>query len=389
MSISAYVTSKIERQTLSHTWRTAIQSGITGSEVRSALYTWPRITLDNILRSISTDERNFIRSLLFQNMHNLVGIPFVHDKTTLTSEAASGQKVLTVAATDYRHFYDGRGCILVDPSDWTSYEYGTITTVDSSTQITLSTNLTSTWAIATQVYPMYSFRIAPAQEIGVRFRQMNNLSLTANESFESTRAFTYSLPASGADTYNGLDLFLYRPHYPLVAPYEHPYELLSFYGLATPYSDYSTTRFGLKGSYTFTGRSEIWDVLKFFDSKLGRFSTFYTPTWDNDIVPTAAIAADAVSLTIESSYYTLAELVGRHLYIRLPSGSAVCREITNLSAATTLVIDSAIGTAVALGDLSKMLISFLPAVRFDVDELKLSYIADVITKTDLPFKVVW
>jgi len=389
MSISTYVTSKIERQTLSHTWKTTIQSDIEGGEKRSAIYTWPRVSLDNTLRSISTNERNFLRYMLFKNLHNIFGIPLVHDKTTLTAQAASGQKVLTVGATDYRHFYAGRGCILIDPSDWTSYEYGTITTVDSSTQITLSTNLTSTWATDTKVYPMYPFRVDALQEIAAKFRQLNYLKFTADESFEATRSFTYSLPASGAATYNGYDLFLYRPFYPLKTSFMHPYELLSFYGLSTPYSDYTTTRPGLKGSYTFVSRSEIQDVLNFFDSKKGRFSLFYMPSWGNDIVPAAAIASDATTITIEASYYLLADLVGKHLYIRLPDSSYVCREITNLPASTTLVIDSAIGTAISANDVSKMLVSFLNPVRFDVDELKLAYTADVITSTDLSFKVVW
>lgn len=388
MSIDTYITSKIQKQSLIHSWRTSIQETIQGGEKRSTLLTWPRIKLNMELRFISSPERNFIRSSLFQNIHNLWGFPFVHDKTALTAEAASGQKVLTLGSTSYRHFYDGRGCILVDPDDWTSYGFGKIDTVDSTTQITMAVSLANTWPVKTLVYPIFEYRIDAAQEIDVEFRQLNYLSISASESFEAARTFTYSVPASGAPTYNGLDLFLTRPLYSLVEPYQHPYELLSFLGKGKAFNTYSQTRPGLSGTFRIVSRSDIWDLLNFFDSKRGRFQVFYEPSWDNDIVPTAAIDAADQTLTVEEVYLTSGEIVGRHLYIRFPDGTYVCREVSNHPVSTTLVIDSPIGTSVTAANLSKMLICFLYKVRFDIDEIEIDYTADEIAQSKLKFRVV-
>ena len=388
MSIDAYVTSKIQKQTLIHSWRTSIQETIQGNEKRSALLTWPRIKLDSQLRLISTEERNFIRSALFHCIHKIWGFPFVHDKTLLTEVSTSGQKVLSLKETSYRHFYSGRGLILVYPSNWTNYEYCVIDTVDSDTQITVKANLANIWLTGTSVYPLYEYRINEFQEIDVRFRQMNFLDLNAAESFESTRSFSYSIPSSGAAVYNDLDLFLTKPLYPLSEKYNHSYSQLAFLGLGHTFSTYGSTRSTFSMNFVLVSREEIWSFLEFFDAKQGRFQSFYIPTWDNDIVPTSAIEASDTSITVEQVYLTSDEIVDRHLYIRFPDKSYVCRKITDLSSATSITLDSAIGTDVLQKDLSQMLVSFLYEVRFDADEILFEYVADEIVNVKLPFKTL-
>lgn len=389
MSIDVYVTPKIYKQSLVHSWMTSIQENIHGGEKRSSLVTWPRIKLNSDLTLISTAERRFIRASLYQSIHKIWGFPFVHDKTLLTSQAANGQMVLTVAETSYRHFYNGRGCILINPSNWELYEYGTINTVDSATQITLADNLISSWPIGTYVYPMYEYRIEEVQEVNVSIKQLNYITLAATESMEDLRSFSYSIPSSGAPTYNGLDLFLIAFQYPTTESYRHPFEHLVFFGKDFISSVYDKTRFAFDLDFIIISRSDIWDLLKFFDSKRGRFQTFYMPSRNNDIVPTAAIAADAVTLTVETLYLSSVEIVGRHLWIRLPNQSYVCREVTAVPTSTTITISSSIGTTISQANLSKMLICFLNKVRFNVDEILLEYTADSIAKTKLRFRVVW
>lgn len=389
MSIDVYVTSEIQKQSLSHIWRTSIQESVNGDEKRSALFTWPRISLDNKLCFVSYAERSFIRAALSYSLSGIWGFPFVHDKTVLTSEASSGQKVLTVAETDYRHFYDGRGCILVYSSNWEDYEFATIDTVDSATQITLKDNLSDTWIAGTKVYPIFEYRIAQSQEVQVTIRHLNYLKILASESFEDTRSFSYSLPSSDADTYKGLDVFLTRPLYPLTEPYRHPFTTLAFLGKGKIFDSYDRTRPGLSGSFIIVSKSNVQDVLNFFDSKRGRFQTFYMPSWDNDIVASAAIDSADQIVNVNFLYLPSSELVGRHLYIRFPGGSYVCKEITARPSTTSITLDSAIGTSVSAANLSKMLISYLYEVRFDIDEILVSYISDDIARIKLKFKVVW
>ena len=369
MSIDTYVTPKIYKQNLVHSWMTSIQENVKGGEKRSSLVTWPRIKTSSDLTLVSTAERRFIRAALYQNIHKIWGFPFVHDKTALTSQATDGQKILTVAETSYRHFYDGRGCILISPSNWELYEYGTIDTVDSATQITLKSNLIGSWPIDTYVYPMYEYRIEEMQEINAFIKQLNYITLSATETMESLRSFSYSIPSSGAPTYNGLDLFLIMPQHPVTETYQHPFEHLLYFGKGFVASVYDKTRFVFAMDFIIVSREDIWSLLNFFDSKRGRFQVFYMPSWDNDIVLTAAVAVDDINLTVESLYLLSDEIIGRHLWIRLPDQSYVCREVVAVPNATTVTISSSIGTAISQSNLSKMLICFLNKVRFNVDEI--------------------
>ena len=382
--MSVYITNQSRKQNLSHIWRTTIQEDIQGGEKRTALYTWPRIHLENQIQFLTDAERRFIRASLFTDLHNVWYFPLVFDKTVLASEASSGQKVLTVEETVYRHFYDGRKCLLLNPSDWESYEYGTIDTVDSSTQITLKDNLADTWGVKTKVFPLYGCRIKPEQEIDLPWSELNLLDILAEENFESVRSFSYTLPSSGAETYNDLDLFLTKPlNRGVKEKYRHPNTLLGFYGMQTPFSTFGDTRMSMSREFIFSTREKIRDFLNFFDSKQGRFGSFYAPTWVENVTPTAAIDSADISLTVEKMYLSSAQLVGRYLYIQFPDKSYTCKEIISPSVGTLITLDSAIGTSVTESDLSNMLISFLYETRFGIDEAKLDFLKLGVAKTTL------
>lgn len=388
MSISVHITSGIYGQNLVHSWRTGIQETIEGHEKRSSLVTWPTIKLNNRFNLVNTRERRFIRAALYQNIHNIWGFPFIHDKTLLTNQAVGGQKVLSLAETSYRHFYDGRGCMLVSHYNWELYEYATIDTVDSVTQITLKDNLLGTWSAGTCVYPMYEYRIEDVQEIDSYIKQLNYVTLTATETMEDLRSFSYSVPESGASTYKGLDLFLETPQHPIRIKYRHPFELLHFLGRSFACSFYDKARPVFDSDFIFISRESIWNLLKFFDSKRGRFQVFYMPSWDNDIVPTAAILATDTNLTVESLYLSSSHIIGRHIWIRFVDGSYVCREVVAVPNVTTVTIDSAIGTDVPQSDILKILVCYLNKVRFNIDEILLEYIADSIVQTKLRFQTI-
>ena len=218
--------------------------------------------------------------------------------------------------------------------------------------------------------------------------QLNFTRMSAIESFEAVRSFSYTVPSSGAPTYNSLDLFLTKPLYPIPETYDQPFSLLSFLGLGYASSHYDKAKFAFSLDFTIVSRADIWSLLEFFDSKQGRFQIFYIPSWNDDIIPTAAIDAADTVLTVEQIYLIDAEIIGHHLYIRLPDSSYVCREIVDLPTSTSIQISSAIGTSISAANLSKMLLSFLYKVRFNVDEILFEYIADEIVNTKLDFKSV-
>ncbi len=373
--MSIYFTPEIRNQTLEHVWKTSIQENIQGGEKRSALFTWPRIRLENTLQFITEKTQRFIRAHYERDIHNLWYFPIVSDKTILTADANAGQKVIAVEETSYRHFYDGRECILI--ADWETYEVVTIGTVDSSTQITASVNLTATWPAGSLIYPLYATRIKPMQSRMAKHLNLSHSSIVAEESFESIRSFSYTLPIIDTTVfpvYNSLNLFLMRPLSPIEEKFQHPYMLLSFLGKQITYSNYGDTRAILNRELFMKTKKEIYDTLDFFDAQRGRFGTFYTPTWLKDIIITVGFDATDTTLTVQKLYMTESEIVGRHVYIQFPDRECICREVTARPSETSITIDSAIGKTVSTIDLDDVLCCFLPKVRFNQDNVKLDYL---------------
>lgn len=370
------ITTVPTEQDFSHQWRTAIQKGIKGTEKRSALFTWSRLSLSNKFILPTYAQYSWMKRNLYKHIHDSWEIPIWYDKTILISEAAWGQAILEVEDPTDRHFYDGRDCIIINNG---FYEKGTISVVgaDSNPQIILSNNLTNTWPINSLVLPLYKFRIQPTQEIrGIQENPVQAISFDALEEYETLRSFSYSLPNSGLDTYLSHDLFLAPPKHAITSYSRHPYEILQMLGLGCEMSHYDETELGLKLSYIFTNREDTWDLLKMFDSKRGRLGSFWVPSWNKDIVVTEAISAADTILTITEleydEYYLPSDVVNRHIWFRFPDQTYACREIVG-AAGIFIEIDSAIGKDVAAGDLSSMLNSFLIFSRFDVDEISFAY----------------
>jgi len=372
-----YLTIEPKTQQIAHQWRTSIQKTVNGKEKRSALFTWPRIILRNTLAPAGSREINWLKRKIMRYSDATWGIPLWPDKTALTTQAASGQKILAVADTGNRHFYAGRQCILIKPSDPFVYAVGTINIL-ASAQITLLVNLAATWPAGSWVLPLYDCRIAADREIAGKAMRRQETDLEATEAYEAARTFDYALPASGAPTYLDIDLFLPTVETPVTYKYSRPYDLLQFLGLGYAASRYAAgeNALGMKTKMIRPTRTEIWEALKFFDACQGRLQSFWMPSWSRDIVATQAILATDTVINCEDIEYTTHylpnEVIGRHVFIRFPDRTYACRKIDD-AAAATITLGSAIGTAVPANQLGRLLICFLNLCRFDIDEMAVDY----------------
>jgi hypothetical protein len=389
--MSVYLTIKPKAQKVSHIWRTGIQRNYSGNEKRTMLYTWPRIKLNASFLALRDNKINWIKRNLIYSSDSLWSVPIWLDKTLLTAQASSGQKIISVAETDYRHFYQGRKCLLVKPSDFTVYEAATMSTI-SSVEIIMTSNLVSTWPAGSFIFPLYDCRLSPEQEISINSAIMRNtiLDLEFVEAYETARSFTYTAPSSGAATYHGEDVFIQPLHKPLSYKFNRPGELLQFLGIGYFDSELALGRnfMTMKSSIRRLSRQDLWETFTFFDSKQGRLGQFWVPTWAKDIVVTQAILSTDTVINIEDieygTFYLNNEIIGRHIYIQFPDGSYTFKKIVD-AATTTITLHEAIGTTVLGNGLSKVLICFLMLARFDMDTLTMNYIDGDKGMADLSF----
>ena len=165
---------------VSDIWQTGILKTPNGHEQRSALFTWARIKISYTAAAFTFRENAWLTRALFKSMHGLWGVAIWTDGTMLTSQAASGQKILAVEETDYRRFTEDKGCIIFNPEDTLTFETGTIDVLASS-QITLTDNLTSTWTAGSVLFPLIEARLSAQQDIRCMTSRLTDLELEFTE----------------------------------------------------------------------------------------------------------------------------------------------------------------------------------------------------------------
>lgn len=386
--MTQYITFKPSKVSLSHKYRTTIQKTLNGSEKRSAILTYPRISMDVSYSFVDHPKSMWLKSRLYHYMDELWGIPVWPDYTTVTSTASGSQSTINVGSAQYRHFYANRKAILINKDDWKTYEVITLSGV-GTTSLTVSGVLTSSWAVGSYVMPVYECRIDPAQTVARKVRDFDTIKITADEAYESQNTFTYTIPTTSGiyTTYSGADVFTPIPSVSVDYVYQHPYELNQWWGIGSTETYYEETYLPIKARYIVSNKSDVWNWYQFFDGHMGRLTAFWVPSWNKDIVLTAGVTSSGTTLNIQNIEYTTYwlpnQVVGRHLYIRLPNKSYVIRKVT---AATTssLTISSALGTAIT--DYGNCYISFLHYARFDIDEFDVEYHTNgTVARTQINF----
>jgi hypothetical protein len=373
-----YLTIRPKSQNYSHIWKTEILKTVKGEETRSALFTWPR--LDTKLDFIGNDgsKTNWFRRYLFKNKQKVWGIPIWHDLTPLRADANVSQLNVAVTETENRHFYKGRNAILINKNDFTDYEVITINTV-SGTTIGASDLLSDTWDKDTTYFmPVYDFRLGSGFDIKRFNTNSDTLTLDAAEDMSALVAFSYTTPTIGA-TYLGHPIFEFVVQASKSQGFIHPNLVIGGIGKSSVESWYDDddTHLVNKFSLVADGRSTIWDIQNFFDHRLGKYDSFWMPSWNQDLVPTAAVTEGATLIDVaDYDYDTLFvenDIINRHLFIGLPNRSYVCRKIESATS-TTITLSAAIGTALRVNDLNRTLFSFMTFSRFNGDRLELDFV---------------
>lgn len=172
------------RPKVSHIWRTNIQRAITGREKRSALFTFKRKRVAYSTIAINRDELVWLEAMFFKYLHYQWGFPIWPDKAILDAVGNIGDNTLSIETSIYRRFEIGDECILIDKTDFRTYEVQTISGI-TLTQISLVGSLTKTWEKGSFVYPVIASRISEDQVLSYQTDEVVEFSVDATETVES------------------------------------------------------------------------------------------------------------------------------------------------------------------------------------------------------------
>lgn len=172
------------KQSISHIWNTGIQKAISGVEKRSALFTWYRISTECDYITGVNSESVWIRNRFKKDITDPWYIPLFPDRTTITGNLGVGETTIPCADLTYRHFIEGEKALIVDNTDWKTYELITIDTIAGNNITINSPGLVSACNAGFYIYPVFECRIQAAQELTKQFRYVDRFKITFIQLFE-------------------------------------------------------------------------------------------------------------------------------------------------------------------------------------------------------------
>jgi hypothetical protein len=174
----------------------------------------------------------------------------------------------------------------------------------------------------------------------------------------------------------------------------HPNESEVYFGPGLNRDLAASSRWRARGTFTAMFPAETWELISFFNDRMGRLKPFWVPSWSADLKITRGFDADDEAVVIAAVGYLENWLpspaAGRHLFISWPDGAFVCRKAIDAIAGPnddeeTITLNAAVGAAGG----PECMVSFLHFARFDIDELKLQYETLHICAAELSFLTVW
>jgi len=188
-------------------------------------------------------------------------------------------------------------------------------------------------------------------------------------------------------TFRDKELLLIKPDW-IKAPkftYSHKVNAVRFYGTEHIESLELETTVKKSFVYNFFTRQAAQEFIDFFDARMGRYESFWCPSWRNDFHITDEFTAGTRTLTIEDVDYNNTwrqfPVTGRFIYMEWPDGTYEINTILSGSG-TTLTLAGDLANSATVDEAAELLVCFLYLVRFDIDTLEIEYNSTEIINID-------
>lgn len=379
-----------------HNWASPVNEGFAyltdvitakrGNEQRRRIRGHARRTIEfDFTIAGSTDAREQARAfrrlnaLLFGWQHRTFALPVWQDVSFLDDAAAEGANV--VACETFGRDFDDDGLLIV----WRSasdYEIAEIDAVADGA-ITLKRGLNSSYEAGVTIAPA---RLATMPES----LQVEEITATVGQlrvvfALSAAERSTRRAVAFERETYRGADVFTRKNSAAEQTPQvEHTrardavdYDT----GVFRHYARESAARSATEFRAVLNGRAEVADFLAWLETRAGRLSGVWCPTWQFDFEMIEDVAATSMTMRVDAFGYAQMYAVAsnrRDVMIELIGGSRLFRRITgatdNGDGTETITLDAQFGESIAVDDVER--ISFLAYRRLDQDLVTLAFATD-------------
>jgi hypothetical protein len=358
---------------------------------------YPRRTLEYkfLLASTQTNAprlRALWQALMFGWQHRTFAVPIWTDATRLQAQADAGQPFIQVSTAFFD--YDIGNYIMLW-QDEENYEILEIQDMDTGT-ITATVNLTRTWpATRTVVLPARLGVVAPSI-IGSKHTVDID---TVPMAFEILpQAFSTNRVVAGARImYRGIDVLMETSNYDDTNDFQISRELTRHdadVGYFSIDAQNNAPQTNIQYDKIMANHQQSSDFFAWLDTRKGRFTPVWLPTWSHDFEVVDNISNTATAIVVnEIGYASLYMATGtppasrRDVMVRLKTGTYYFKRITgaanNLDGTETISLDSAFGVSINASDIDR--VCFLVPSRLDADAVEIAWVSGNVSRT--AFKV--
>lgn len=345
-----------------------------GTEQRIALRDFPRQLFDWRFKMDEGSERSKIQSLLMDWTGRTFGVPVWHEGTNLTAAATAGDLTVTVASTANADFRVGGLAALYTDRD--NYDVLTVSAVTSTT-VTFTSQLAASYALDAVLYPVRTAVLDSMPSGAMYARNLDELELR----FRVTDNVADLASTAGWSTYNGSVILDDANIIQRTMPLSMERSLAQFDGFTGKTYDEPLDRIAQRRTqktFRATGKANLWAIRQLIWAIRGRQTSFYLPTFREEMRLSSDIANGTNVMLIESwGYADHIRSQGPMNVIRLTKtdGTTVIRTVTAATdngTTESLTVDSNWDSDILAADVAR--VDILEKVRFDSDDIVIDHL---------------
>jgi len=353
-------------------WLTDVIESDDGTEQRISLRAAPRRAFEYLITASQTEKRR-LETLLWDWQAHAFAVPIWTDIGRLTSAAAKGDSLLSLATDDMDYHDGGLAVVMGDSSTHEVVEIGTV----SSASVTLARPIKNAWPAGTRIYPARIGRLQDSQDLSLYTASLENAQVRFDIQYNSA----ITAAEFSATTYRGLPLLEVRPNWRDNISGAYRRKLQQFdnatgvravddlSGRPVTVQDYLWTR---------SGRANIQAFRQWLHARAGKLTPIWVQTYQVDLVLTQDVQITDDFIRVQNVGYAqhIQQAIGRRdIAIRLIDGTVYYRRIIASlevdSQTEQLTLDSAIGQAVNSADVQ--MISWLQICRIESDAIEMQW----------------
>jgi hypothetical protein len=375
------------------TYNTSILPSEAGIEQAIMWRQYPRRVLEYkfLLASTQTNAarlRALFHALMFGWQHRTFLVPIWTDATRLMVTANAGQAVINVSTTYFD--YDVGNYVMLWQDEET-YEVLEIQDVGAGT-LTATVNLAHTWEAGRTVVMPARLAIVSPQITGTK----HTVDIeTVPLAFELlTEAYSTNRLVAGARVlYRGFDVLMKSSGYDDTNDFavNRPSTRNDAdIGLFSIDATNPAPQTGNDHSLVFANHQQAADFFAWLDTRKGRYTPVWVPTWAHDLEVIQNIGSSATTLVIKGINYTGLYMPAgvpvasrRDVMVRLTNGQYFFKRIlgatVNVDGSENISIDTSFGQIINLSDIDR--VSFLVPSRLEADAIELAWHSGDVSQT--------